>query len=178
MKKIFNHRNSSTHNYAIVKGDIFESSLNAVNSSQNGCTVIIPNICNNMGYCRSILSSEIEKRFPEVAINLNLGGKMKLGHTQLVTVYQNKITKNSLVIANMICQNAKPSIKNRRTLHYPSLIKCMYHINDLCDTIIRSDSRVEIYCTKFGTGLAGGNWDFIAEIIDDMWSPYKIMVFV
>jgi hypothetical protein len=179
MNKTCNHKSIAQHKYALIKGNIFDIALTAVNNNnQSGATIIIPNICNNIGIFKSSLSDELERVFPEVSANFSLAGKLKLGYTQNVTVHQNNLTKNRLIISNIVCENGRPSLKNRRPLHYPSLIKCMYQINDLCDTILASDKKVKIYFTKFGTGLSGGNWNFISDIIDDMWSSYNVNLFI
>jgi hypothetical protein len=39
------------------------------------------------------------------------------------------------------------------------------------------DSRVQIHAPKFGCGLAGGNWNFISELINDIWGKFFVTVY-
>jgi hypothetical protein len=177
MSKLRNHSSFSEHKFALIKGDIFSTSLDLVNSKSSGSTVIIPHVCNNIGGFGAGFSGDIEKKFPEVAINFSLGGKIKLGNTQFITVVENIITKHRLIIANMVAQNGTISSKNRRPLHYPSLVKCMVSVADLAQSLTQTDKKIKICAPKFGSGLAGGNWNFIADLIDDIWSNHSVMVF-
>jgi len=34
----------------------------------------------------------------------------------------------------------------------------------------------QIHAPLFGSGLAGGNWDFIEELINEIWDGYDITV--
>lgn len=177
MNKLRHHGSFAEHRFAIIKGDIFAASLDLVNSKGIGSTVIIPHVCNNVGVFGAGFSGELDRRFPEVAINFNIGGKIKLGNTQFITVTENPVSKNKLIIANMVAQNGTISQKNKRPLHYPSLVKCMTTVGDLAQSFVKSDKKVKINAPKFGSGLAGGNWNFISDIIDDIWSDYNITVF-
>lgn len=177
MAKLRNHGQVLEHRFVLTKGDIFADSLELVNAKNSGSTIIMPHVCNNIGVFGSGFSGEIDKRFPEVGINFNLGGKIKLANTQFITVRENPLTKHKLIIANMVAQNGVISPKNRRPLHYPSLIKCMTTISDLCRSMLATEKKIKIYAPKFGSGLAGGNWNFIADLIDDIWFEYEVMVF-
>jgi hypothetical protein len=177
MSKLRNYGSLSDHKFSLTKGDIFATSLDLVNSKNNGYTVIIPHVCNNIGVFGAGFSGEIERKFPEVAINFNIGGKIKLGNTQFITVAENHLNKNKLIIANMVAQNGTIGPKNRRPLHYPSLIRCMFNVLDLVNSMNKTEKGVKIFSPKFGSGLAGGNWNFIADLIDDIWSTHDVMVF-
>jgi hypothetical protein len=39
------------------------------------------------------------------------------------------------------------------------------------------NARVEIHSPKFGSGLAGGNWNFIEELIKDIWYDCEVFVY-
>lgn len=177
MAKVKHYNPVIDHKFSITKSDIFDISKNLVNTKTNGCTIIIPHVCNNIGAFGSGFSGEIDKHFPEVSINFGLGGKIKLGNTQFITVIDNCNTKNKLIVANMVAQNGVISNKNRRPLHYPSLVNCMISVADLARSITKADKKIKIYAPKFGSGLAGGNWNFIADLIDDIWYEHDVMVF-
>lgn len=40
-----------------------------------------------------------------------------------------------------------------------------------------SEQKVGIHCPKFGSGLAGGNWLFIEDLISDIWKNIPVFVY-
>jgi len=40
---------------------------------------------------------------------------------------------------------------------------------DYVARIFCRSQKAEIHCPQFGSGLAGGNWEFITELIEDIW---------
>ena len=73
-------------------------------------------------------------------------------------------------VANMIAQ----TLGGERPLHYNHLTCCM---DFLADHIKRSGGG-RIICPMFGSGLAGGNFNFIEELIKDCWIRQGIDVTV
>lgn len=165
------------HSFVFAKGDIFSASLEMINFKNGSSTIIIPHVCNNVGLFGGGFSGAIDSRFPEVAINFSVGGKLKLGNTQFITVAENTQSKSKLVIANMVAQNGVISPKNRRPLHYPSLVRCMYSVKDFAESLKKTEENIRIHAPKFGSGLAGGNWYFISDLIDDIWSMFDVSIY-
>ena len=42
---------------------------------------------------------------------------------------------------------------------------------------INNQEKIEIHCPKFGSGLAGGNWEFIKDLIEDIWGRYFVTIY-
>jgi len=42
---------------------------------------------------------------------------------------------------------------------------------------IHKTENVEIHCPKFGSGLSGGDWNFISDLIDDIWGKYTVFIY-
>jgi hypothetical protein len=40
------------------------------------------------------------------------------------------------------------------------------------------DIKYEIHAPKFGSGLAGGNWNFIENLIEDIWIDIPVYIYV
>jgi hypothetical protein len=76
----------------------------------------------------------------------------------------------------MIAQNGVISRNNSRPLNYEALVKCMSNVRDTINSLDKE--KIEIHCPKFGSGLAGGNWVFIEQLIEDMWSNYTVCVYI
>lgn len=154
--------------YKLIYGDIFET----INKLNKNIDIIIPHVCNNSGKFDTGFSSILEKKYPEVKMNYELLHSYKLGENQ-------KIKVNNLIFINMICQNGSINKNNPRPLNYFSLVKCMSDVghfikNNYSDSDIK---ELQIHCPKFGAGSSGGNWNFISDLIEDIWGTLNVSVY-
>lgn len=100
------------------------------------------------------------------------------------SMLDDKVDTNDIVVCNMIAQHGYKNENNPRPLNYISLVKCMMDVrkNVLEHKIelLRNDKedRIRIHCPKFGSDLAGGNWEFITCLIEDIWLSSGIDVVV
>lgn len=167
-------------NVTYSKKDIFEISLNQTKSKELGSNVIIPHVCNNVNAFGAGFARDISHHYPIVKDNYHLlGKKQKLGHVQYITVYKDNYYDHELIIANMIGQNGLKSPKNKRPLNYYALAYCMSNVSSFIKNSMVNDTtaKYEIHCPKFGSGLAGGNWNFILNLIEDIWTNYPVVVY-
>jgi hypothetical protein len=56
------------------------------------------------------------------------------------------------------------------------MVSLAYYI-DHNTGFLNKTEKVEIHCPKFGSGLAGGNWAFIEDLIEDIWGKYSVTVY-
>jgi len=90
----------------------------------------------------------------------------ELGNVQIVEV------DAGVWVANMIAQHSTISRSpGSKPIRYAALIRCMEEVGDFC-----RENGVEIYCPKFGSDLAGGTWEFIEELIEEVWSEIPVTV--
>jgi hypothetical protein len=164
-------------NTKVKKIDIFDTCETRIRDNNQGCSIIIPHVCNNIGLFGAGFASAVRNRYPIVATNFELlGNKTKLGYVQYVSVKKDDKTQHEIIVANMIAQNNIISKKNSRPLNYEALVRCMINIrNYITENSIKD--KIEIHCPKFGSGLAGGNWLFIKDIIDDVWSDNSVYIY-
>jgi hypothetical protein len=164
--------------YITIKDqDIIDLAINRTSTAN----IIIPHVCNNVNSFGGGFAGYISNKLPHVKENFHLlGNKSKLGYTQFIDAYINKHTNNKVIIANMIAQNGLISKSNSRPLNYHALCICMSNIRKYITDLNNKDisTPAEIYCPKFGSGLAGGNWQFITEIINDIWTNTPVFVFI
>lgn len=167
--------------YIVIKNQsIFDNIENRINADHRGSTVIVPHICNNVNAFGAGFAAAVTNHFPEVKANFHLlGSKGKLGHTQYVITKINNKYKHSIIFANMIAQNKILSNSNNRPLNYAALVYCMNDINHYINSLqSHSDSiPVEIHAPKFGSGLSGGNWNFISHLIEDIWYNKDVYIY-
>lgn len=162
------------------KKDIFEISKLSVYAQALGSSVIIPHVCNNVDLFGAGFAQNINAIYPDVKKNYHLLGKKFLkehpGYVQFNTVEYESTYSRSLIVANMIAQNGIRSKENTRPLNYAYLTKSMIEVKKYILTNFK-DSRVQIHCPKFGSGLSGGSWSFISCLIEDIWSDINVVVF-
>lgn len=166
----------SNKNFTInKKADLFSGIQERVASQERGATVIVPHVCNNIDLFGGGFAASVAKHYPIVKENFHmLGKKAKLGHTQFISAYQDKKYGHEIVFANMIAQNNIRNTNNTRPLNYIALAYCLNDIRLYTLKIMKQkDNAVEIHCPKFGSGLAGGDWKFITQMIEDSWIGIK-----
>lgn len=162
----------------IVYDNLFRHVKNYIHSDHNGCSIIVPHVCNNVNAFGAGFAGGISKYYPIVKENYHLlGSKNILGYVQFVEVEKNPTYGHKLIFANMIAQDGTISRNNQRPLHYGALAKTMYRVSEYLCMNFNDDHQVQIHCPKFGCGLAGGNWNFIQELIADIWEDYRVIIY-
>ena len=164
--------------------DIFERTEDRITTDKNskilGCNVIIPHVCNNVNGFGAGFAGAVADRYPLVKQNFHmLGNDAALGYVQFVTDKQDPIYRNKLIFANMIAQNGLVGKTNARPLKYHALVACMSKVKKFADDLAKGEegNGVEIHAPKFGSGLAGGNWNFITDLIEDIWGQFNVTIY-
>lgn len=168
--------------FVVKNTDIFSAVKNRISGDQTGSTVIIPHVCNNINLFGAGFAYEISNRFPVAKENFHLLGKTaKLGQVQNIMVSENKKYGYQLYVSNMIAQNGIKNPNNHRPLNYGALAYCMNDIKNFVNKLkssFREDKlSVEIHAPKFGSGLAGGDWNFISLMIEDIWANIPVYIY-
>ena len=138
--------------------------------------VVIPHVCNDIGKMGAGIALAIKRKW-EGAFNIYAGhiarvgqGEKNLGSTGFWDSNDNGVYDN-VIVCNMIAQHNFIGSNNSRPLNYGALAKCM---NDVAERIIRERyncffNEIRIHTGKFGSDLAGGDWNIISEMIDYLW---------
>jgi hypothetical protein len=152
------------------EGDLFD----ALDQLADGVTIAVPHVCNNVGAWGSGFVVPLGQRFPLArdcykkwhvgtlpgnAVYLG-GSAFTLGNTQVVEVMRE--AEKRVFVFNMIAQRG---VGGARPLRYHFLARCMMQLAQ----VFEKYQNPQIYAPLFGAGLAGGNWDFIVELIKDCW---------
>ena len=171
-----NHADSINYIY----GDLFQYIPDYIRGGNNGFSVIVPHVCNNINAFGAGFAGAVSKHYPIVKENYHLLGstflKNNFGYVQFVEVDKDLTYGHKLIFANMVAQNGTISKNNPRPLNYLALCKSMSSVARYISTNFE-DNRVQIHAPKFGCGLAGGNWNFIQELIKDIWKDYKVFIY-
>jgi len=89
-----------------------------------------------------------------------------LGETQFVLVQE------GFSVPIYVCNMCAQTLGGRRPLFYNHLVACMEQVAEFA--LLHESPR--IVCPLFGSALAGGNWNFIEELIQDCWLGKNIPV--
>lgn len=162
-----------------IRGDLFEG----IRKVSQDTTVVIPHICNDIGVAGSGFVIPLFKMFPQAL--MEYASTYQLGRN---SYHWTSPDKPCGIIVNMVAQHGISSKStgpdseiNKKPIRYESLVYCMKdmigHLR--CANSINQHLRdiVEIHCPKFGSLRAGGNWDFIKELIEEIWVDYKVVVY-
>jgi hypothetical protein len=183
MQKTKNNQNFDQASYTVYNGDLFSFISDRLDAGANGSSIIVPHVCNNINAFGAGFAAVLADRYPVVKENYHLLGptflKSNLGHVQFIDVNHKNSYKHRLFFANMIAQNGLRGFNNKRPLNYAALVHSMLRIKQFIKNQKTNDSteKFEIHCPKFGTGLAGGRWDFVSELIEDIWGDQKVFVY-
>lgn len=111
-----------------------------------------------------IIKKEYHKWYDKQEYLQNMATPFGLGCTQIVQV------EPAVFVANMMAQTL---YDRPRPLRYNKLCDCMERIIGFV-----KKKGLSILAPKFGSELAGGNWQFIEELITDIWIENGIDVTV
>jgi hypothetical protein len=153
--------------YRVVKGDATK-----IQRQSEVELAYIPHVCNNLGGWGAGFVIALTKAFGDLPMDTY---KLDVSNDCLGKVSFALVGDNT-IIANMIAQDGYlDGRKNPRPLKYDALVKCMDAVAE--DILIKKSLyqvehdvlHITIHCPKFGSDLAGGNWEFIEELIEDCW---------
>ena len=102
--------------------------------------------------------------------NYLTSGKPELGNVQFVFT-DNEL--GSVWVANMMAQKGVIGKDNPHPLCYDALESCLKHVVDF----MRQTPGRKIVAPKLGAGLAGGDWNRITEIIENVFENRDITVY-
>jgi hypothetical protein len=161
------------------KGDVLASEV------ESGTIKVIPHIVNDMGGWGSGFVVAVSNKWsqPEAAYRAwhkagqctQLGAVVPfaLGNTQFV-----RVADGNTVVANMVGQHE--TIRSGYIpIRYVALMQSMLVVQSFCNNLVKKGFKVEIHAPKFGAGLAGGNWQLIEKLIEEIWvaSSIKVVIF-
>lgn len=138
-----------------INGDIFEIATEPF---------IIAHVCNDLGGWGAGFTGQLDKVWiqPQKAYRLmaqdNTPNEM-IGKSQLVKVCTNGY------VANLVAQCGYKGRFNQVPLDYIALTKCLATLNQWALT-----KKCNVFMPKIGTGLGGGDWHVISQIITEQMS--------
>jgi len=133
--------------------------------------MVIPHVVNDEGKWGSgfVVALSNEWSEPEAVYRRDAkNNELRLGRINGVRVESN------ITVINMCAQHKVGIERSRPPIRYGFLSKCMSQVAAFC----RADTQswASIHAPRFGSGLAGGNWDVIEQMILEHWVDNDIDV--
>ncbi len=146
-----------------IEGDLFASVKNLPFSEKGGKNIVIAHVVNNQSRMGSGFVIPLMKTFSSLRAEYIKWSmeENRLGQTLFLEY-------DGIHISNMCAQ----TLGGPRPLNYSSLVHCMEHTANFAR--VRGS---KVYAPLFGAGLAGGNWEFIKALIDDIWGDIDTTIF-
>lgn len=141
------------------------------NLENNGKLIFMPHVCNNIPLWGSGIVVGIMNKWKD-AKHFHYSNEVKLG------VVQYQQVESNVILANMCAQRGLSYNQTQRPLSYEHLVKCMANVRDNILSKEKAGIECEIKTCKFGSLRSGGNWDFIEELIEEIWAGIPTTVFI
>jgi hypothetical protein len=138
-----------------VYGDLFES----VKKVSKNTDVVIPHVVNNKGAFGAGFVVPLANHYREAKASYLAW--YELGLAKLGSMYPVPIANTGNIT---VCHMCAQTLGGERPLYYNMLTRCMDKVGEYA-----KEHRAIIAAPAFGSGLAGGNWNFIHQLIYDCW---------
>lgn len=133
--------------------------------------VVIPHCCNNVNLMGAGVAKALYTKWPEVK------DKYHSMYQTLGLVSYVKVDDGKTIICNMIGQDGIKIGYNdkgiavgddgRPPVRYSSLCIAMTDVANKAEGY-----NPEIHCPLFGCDLAGGDWNIVSTLIEEIWCPF------
>jgi len=132
---------------------------------------IIMHICNDVGAWGRGFVLAVTKRWKEpeeVYRQISSRGDLELGSVQCIEV------GNKISVVNMIAQKRiRNDTRDKPPIRYDALRDCLKAV-----AILAEEKDATVHAPRIGTGLAGGDWEIIEDIIQEELCNNGIKVFI
>jgi len=132
--------------------------------------MVIPHVCNDVGRWGAGFVLAISARWKEPEHhyrNQELWEGWRLGDTHKILV------EPQTTVINMIAQHGVGFGDGRPPIRYGALVQTMSDVARFCQA---HNIRTSIHAPRFGSGLAGGDWGVIEQLIMELWVDQGIPV--
>ena len=130
---------------------------------------LIVHITNNAGQWGAGFVIPLAQRYPRTKqIYDSHDSSLELGRVCFIEAEED----SSLFVANMCAQDNVNTTDGRR-VNYGALVTCMQKVKTYCENY----NITEIHAPLFGSGLAGGDWDIIEELMEYIWDDLDVTIY-
>lgn len=166
-----------------VVGDLFKFVANATSEH-----VVIPHVCNDIGAWGSGFVVPLGAAYPAAKQSYkewhdkqtwtNPDGTevpFELGQVQFVKVTE-EITVANMVGQHQTCWSDFGPGLLLPPVRYLAIAKALEQVANYCKKLHHDRQKIEVHCPKFGSGLAGGKWEVLEALLDEIVSPAACVI--
>ena len=118
---------------------------------------LIIHVCNDIGAWGAGFVIALSKKNPEPENRYRALEHYELGTIQVVEFDQDTY------VVNMIGQHGVgPDEEGNPPVRYVAIMQCLEHVNRVAEAM-----SATVHCPRFGSGLAGGDWNLIEKLIEE-----------
>ena len=156
-----NTRSFNYHSYNTTTANIFDVISQRLQDKNNSRDIVIPNICNiNCNIVTNFYKKACE--YYPIIHQYTLAENHYLGRCSILKVQ--KENNNTL----WFCQMFTDKASKYKNMNYMYLQNCLVELRRFCFNMIKKEYlNVEIHSIKFGTGVSGGRWSTVSDLISD-----------
>ena len=139
-----------------------------MNLLNNDADIIVQQV-NCKGVMGAGIAKSIRNKYPEVYDiyrNAFYNGHLKLGNVTYI-----KVNRNKQIVANICAQEGYG--RHGRYTDYDAFRTCLERLKNYAD---ENNIKHIAFPKGIGCGLAGGNWDIVFDIINDIFEKTDINV--
>ncbi len=130
-----------------------------------GC--IVAHVCNDVGKFGAGFAADLARQYPAVKADYIQQGQWQLGTTVWHTDYD-----HDLSFASMIAMRGVRSKRNPVPLQYDALDRTLAEVGAFA-----RQRGLPIHAPMFGSGLAGGDWEIIQQMIFEQWHFIDVIIY-
>lgn len=145
-----------------IEGDLFEKMPDGDNITRLVC-----HVTNDIPIMGSGFALGLITKYPIVKEKNKC---TTLGINEIIHIHPH------LMVVNMTSQH-KTIREVKKPIRYKSLVECMVGVADRVQQLKPYADRVEIHAPRFGSDRAKGNFAFITELIEELWSDIPVFIY-
>jgi O-acetyl-ADP-ribose deacetylase (regulator of RNase III) len=138
-------------------------------------TKIICHVCNNLGAWGKGFVVSLSNRWWFLRNAYRYDMKIELGS---IGCFKTEGQLSRIWVCNMIAQNGIRSKDNPVPLRHDALYICLEKLKDFIDNMPDKNKTKSIHMPRIGSGLAGGFWPEIEEIIINIFDNTNYNIYV
>lgn len=149
------------HSYNTTKSNIFDVITEKMQDASKSTDIVVPHICNIDCNVTTNFYKKACEYYPTIH-QFTLAENHNLGRCSILKV--KKEHNNTL----WFCQMFTDKTSKYKNINYMYLQNCLVELRRFCLTSIKKEYlNLEIHTIKFGTGISGGRWSTVSDLISD-----------
>lgn len=137
-------------------------------------SIVLPHVVNDLGkWGKGVVLSITKNLGPGPERDYRKWAQIGILHDtpfEHGSVLVSPTNSHNVMVAHMLCQKGIGGRQDK--VNYVALEQCLRTVAERTTNL-----EASIHCPRFGSGLAGGNWDAIEKLVREAWADLDVTVF-